>query len=81
MEKKKHLNSGVQLMKLILENLSSDGLTIKNYYRHFSGDTYFGNEDWNSHKSNHLLFKNMQGNPYTANIEYCRSKQILTTIQ
>jgi len=78
---KKYLDSGVQLMNLILENLSSDGLTTKSYYRYFSGDSYFGNEDWHPHKSNHLLFNNLQGNPYIANIEYCRSKQILTIIQ
>lgn len=78
---KKSLNSGVQLMNLILENLLSDGLTTKSYYRYFSGDSYFGNEDWHPHKSNHLLFNNLQGNPYIANIEYCRSKQILTIIQ
>lgn len=78
---KKYLNSGVQLMKLILQNLSTEGLKTKEYYRYFAGDRYIANEGWHPHKFNHLLFKNLQGNPYIANMEYCGSKQILTFIQ
>lgn len=75
------LNSGVQLMKLILDNLSAAGSEIERHYLYFDGDKYVGNEGWTPYKSNNLLFENLPDNPYIINVGSCGSKQILAIVK
>lgn len=75
------INSGVQLMKLIIQNLKLKEKTIHDKYFYFRGDPYRGNEDWEMHHANINLFPIVPGNKYMSNVENCKSKQIFVKIR
>lgn len=75
------INSGVQLMKLVIQNLRQREKTVQDKYFYFSGDPYRGNEDWRMHGSNSNLLSILQGNNYMKNVETCGSKQIFVKIR
>lgn len=75
------INSGVQLMKLVIQNLRRRGIAVQDKYFYFSGDPYRGNEGWRMYKSNSNLLAILPGNNYMGNVETCGSKQIFVKIQ
>lgn len=77
----RRLNSGTQLMKLLINKLKQRNIQIKVSYYCFSGDQYRGNENWIWHRNNNNLFKILDGNTYMNNVGYCNSKQIFVHIQ
>ena len=74
------LNSGVQLMKLMISKFSSKGVKYTVRYACFSSDPYRGNEGWQCYKKNNLLFQKLNGNNFMNNVDYCNSKQIFVHI-
>lgn len=70
------LNSGVQLMKLLIQILNSKEIKFNTYFLNFPGDNYLGDEDWKTHQSNNILLSKLKENTYMDNIEICKSKQI-----
>ena len=75
------INSGVQLMKLVIQNLRLRERTVHDKYFYFNGDPYRGNENWRMYESNYNLLPVLQGNNYMRNVETCGSKQIFVKIQ
>lgn len=75
-----HLDSGVQLMLLLIEDLKAWGLNLSEFYYFFPGDPYRGNQPWRPYATNHLLFQPLADNPVSQNINECRSKQIFVHI-
>ena len=75
------INSGVQLMKLVIQNLRLREKTVHDKYFYFNGDPYRGNENWRMYESNYNLLPVLQGNNYMRNVETCGSKQIFVKIQ
>jgi hypothetical protein len=74
------LNSGVQLMKLMISKFSSKGVKYTVRYACFPSDPYRGNEGWQFYKKNNLLFQKLNGNNFMNNVDYCNSKQIFVHI-
>lgn len=74
------LNSGVQLMKLMISKLGSKGVKYTVCYACFPFDPYRGNEGWKFYKKNNLLFQKLNGNNFMNNVDYCNSKQIFVHI-
>ena len=77
----KKLNSGTQLMKLLIKTLKKQNLQLQTSYFCFLGDPYRGNEGWKWHRNNKNVFLTLTGNNYMKNVEYCNSKQIFVHIQ
>lgn len=75
------LDSGVQLMKLMISKFSSKGVKYTVGYACFPFDPYRGNEGWKFYKKNNLLFQKLDGNNFMNNVGYCNSKQIFVHIQ
>ena len=75
------LDSGVQLMKLMISKLKSKGVKYVVGYACFPFDPYRGGERWNFYQKNDLLFQKLNGNNYMNNVGYCNSKQIFVHIQ
>lgn len=77
----KKLNSGIQLMKLLITKLKQRNKQLNTSYYCFLGDPYRGNESWKWHKDNKNVFMTLAGNNYMKNVGYCNSKQIFVHIQ
>lgn len=77
----KRLNSGTQLMKLLINKLQLQNIQLKTSYYCFPNDPYRGNENWKWHRNNKNVFLTLAGNSYMNNVEYCNSKQIFVHIQ
>lgn len=75
------LNSGTQLMKLLIQILKKHNKQLKISYTCFPNDPKRGNEDWKFYRQNKLLLKQLEGNTFTKNIECCKSKQIFIHIK
>lgn len=75
------LDSGTQLMKLLINKLSVAGCRSTVRYAYFPGDTCLGNEGWIGYQTDSLVMRNLNGNPYTKNVCSCCSKQIFVHIQ
>lgn len=73
------LNSGVQLMKLLISQLRKKDKKIKEYYLKFDYISY-GNENWYQHTTTKLKFIKVKNNNYENNINCCNSKQIYVHI-
>lgn len=69
------LDSGIQLMKLLISKLKKRGKNIKELYFEFDCNPY-GNEHWIRHKTNILKFNNIENNSFMENINNCKSRQI-----
>ncbi len=76
----KRLNSGTQLMKLLISKLRKQNIQIKPFYFCFPFDPYRGNEGWKFYQKNNLLFQKLDGNNFMNNVNYCNSKQIFVHI-
>lgn len=74
------LDSGVQLMKLMISKLSLKGVKCVVCYKCFPHDPYQGNEGWTFYEKNNLLFQKLDGNNFMNNVGYCNSKQIFVHI-
>lgn len=75
------LDSGTQLMKLLINKLNEAGRISSVKYAYFPNDPYRGNESWNGYQTGALVLHNLNGNPYTENVGCCSSKQIFVHIQ
>lgn len=75
------LDSGTQLMKLLIQILEQKKKRMSVFFYCFSGDEHLGNEKWLCHKDNRLIFKTLENNPYMQNLTCCKSKQIFVHIQ
>lgn len=75
------LNSGTQLMKLLISILNKLGLKTECKYYYYQGDPYRGNENWILNENNNMQFAIHPDNTYMANVNFCRSKQIFVHIQ
>lgn len=75
------LDSGTQLMKLLIEKLKQRNKKLEIGYYCFIGDKYRGDERWKWHRNNNNLFLTLNGNSYMNNVEKCNSKQIFIHIQ
>lgn len=76
------LNSGTQLMKLLIIKLQEQKKSLEIFYRYFLCENqYLGAEGWRLHKNNRNLFRILEGNTYMNNVGYCNSKQIFVHIQ
>ena len=76
-----NLDSGVQLMKLLISKIKSRKIKCVVGYVCFPFDPYRGNEGWKFYQKNDLLFQKLNGNTYMNNVGYCNSKQIFVHIQ
>lgn len=76
-----NLDSGVQLMKLLISKIKSRKIKCDVGYVCFPYDRYRGNEGWKFYQKNDLLFQKLNGNTYMNNVGYCNSKQIFVHIQ
>lgn len=76
-----NLDSGVQLMKLLISKIMSRKMRCVVDYVCFPYDPYRGNEGWKFYKKNDLLFEKLNKNNYMNNVDYCNSKQIFVHIQ
>ncbi len=74
-------DSGVQLMKYLIQLLENDGMKLKTIYKCFENDPYLGDERWIPHTANTIILQHLPENKYTANITVCASKQIFVQIQ
>ena len=74
------LDSGVQLMLQLIDELRSWGLQPQVKYLCFQGDPRRGNQPWLWYNTNHLLFTPLPNNHLCRNINCCRSKQIFIHI-
>ncbi len=77
----RRLNSGTQLMKLLISKLRQQDIQIDSFYYCFPGDPYRGNEGWRWHRDNRNIFRILEGNTYMDNVGCCNSKQIFVHIQ
>ena len=77
----KRLNSGTQLMKLLIKKLKSQNIKLITLYYCFLNDPYRGNENWIWHRNNKNVFLTLAENPYMENVGYCNSKQIFVHIK
>lgn len=75
------LDSGVQLMNLLVSKIKSKGVKYTVRYACFPSDKYQGNEGWQFYKKKDLLFQKLDGNNFMNNVDYCNSKQIFVHIQ
>ena len=75
------LNSGTQLMRLLIQILRKHNKQLKIFYTCFPNDPKRGNEDWKFYTQNKLLLQKHPNNPYMKNVEYCNSKQIFIHIK
>lgn len=75
------LDSGVQLMNLLVSKIKSKGVKYTVRYTCFPSDPYQGNEGWKFYQKNNLLFQKQDGNNFMNNVDYCNSKQIFVHIQ
>jgi hypothetical protein len=71
------LDSGVQLVKLLISLFDNNNVNYKVLYLCFPYDPYRGNEGWFFYSNNDLKFMNHNNNAYMKNVDYCNSKQIL----
>ena len=76
-----NLDSGVQLMKLLISKIKSRKIKCVVGYVCFPFDPYRGNEGWKFYQKSDLLFQKLNGNTYMNNVGYCNSKQIFVHIQ
>ena len=74
------LDSGVQLMKLLISKINSRAKRCVVRYFCFPNDSYRGNEGWEFHRGNVLVFQKLEGNNFMKNVDRCNSKQILVHI-
>lgn len=71
------LDSGVQLIKLLISLFRNNNINYVDRYYCFPNDPYRGNEGWYFYSNNDLKFMNHNNNTYMRNVGYCKSKQIL----
>lgn len=74
------LDSGTQLMKLIIDRLENNGKKLNSWYRYFKGDPCRGSEGWEMYSANEFIFPILSNNTYAINISVCSSKQIFIKI-
>lgn len=74
------LDSGVQMMNEIITRLKAKKV-VKTHYMYFPSKAKLGDEDWHINEDNKCLFSSLKGNPFTQNVEYCKSKQIFVKIE
>lgn len=70
------LNSGTQLMKLLINKFRTAGVKHSVLYAFFPGDPYRGGENWKGYRPNALIFNILRDNSFTENVGCCSSKQI-----
>ena len=75
------LDSGVQLVKLMISKLKSKSVKFSVRYVCFPNDPKRGCENWEYYPNNDLLLERLQNNPYMKNVGCCNSKQIFIHIQ
>lgn len=75
------LDSGVQMMRMLIKNVKNRIKKGSGRCFCFSGDTYPGSMTWNLHTSNKLLFPLSSENTAVACNHYCKSKQILLILE
>lgn len=76
----KYLDSGTQMMKLIISKLKKHGCKLKEFYFCFPNDPCLGNEGWDCYQNNDIVLAKMPGNGYMANVGQCKSKQIIVQL-
>lgn len=74
------MDSGVQIMNEIIVHLK-ERKAVKTHYMYFPSNAKLGDEDWRINRNNQCLFSSLKGNPFTQNVEYCKSKQIFVKIE
>ena len=74
------MDSGVQLMLRLIEELKKWQVNVNALYRCFPYDAKRGAEHWRSYSKNGLLFPLLPNNNLDKNVRYCNSKQILVHI-
>lgn len=74
------MDSGVQLMLRLIEELKKWQVNVTALYRCFPYDAKRGAEQWRSYSKNGLLFPLLPNNNLDKNVRYCNSKQILVHI-
>lgn len=75
------LDSGVQMIKLMMSKLKLKGVKFSVGYVCFPNDSMRGDEKWIFHSKNDLLLQKHPNNPYMKNVGYCNSKQIFILIK
>lgn len=75
------LDSGVQMMRMLIKKMKNR--TKKDYriYRCFLGDSFSGSIKWNMYQSNSLIFPLSSENTVVGCNHYCKSKQILLILE
>lgn len=74
------MDSGVQLMIRLIEEIKKWQVNVNASYRCFPFDGKRGTEQWRSYSKNGLLFPLLPNNNMDKNVRYCNSKQILVHI-
>ena len=74
------LNSGVQVMLGLIEELKRWHVTVTTKYRCFPFDMVKGNQPWKSYPKNKLVLPLLQGNNLDSGVRFCNSKQIFVHI-
>ena len=74
------MDSGVQLMLKLIDELKKWQVNVNALYRCFPYDAKRGAEKWRSYSKNGLLFPLLPNNNLDKNVRYCNSKQILVHI-
>lgn len=74
------MDSGVQLMLRLIDELKKWQVKVNVQYRCFPYDPRRGAQQWRYYSNNNLVFPLLAGNNLDKNVRYCNSKQVLVHI-
>lgn len=74
------LDSGVGIMLRLISSLKKIGLELTISFRCFPSDNFIPSTTWKKYQQEGLIFQPLKGNTFDANIDRCKSKQILVHI-
>jgi hypothetical protein len=75
------LDSGIQLMELLIQNLKEKGKNFETYYYSFSDNQMLKDKGWKKYDSNLNMLPILKDNDYMENIGHCNSAQIYINIK
>lgn len=75
------LDSGIQLMKLLIKNLEEEGKILNIYYYYYSENQILETEGWKMYDSNSNMLSILKYNKYMLHVGHCNSAQIYINIK
>lgn len=75
------LDSGIQLMRLLIQNLKEKGKNFETHYYYYSDNQILKDKGWTKHNSNRNMLSVQKDNNYMINVDYCNSAQIYINIK